>query len=361
MRYVSVRWLSLEAAIMRALKLYTSLCSYFKSENESQPRFKRLQKIFSNPLTEAYLLFFQSVLSCFTSLNLLLQREYPNIFLVADAIRSFLRTTFSKFLTIQAIKSNNDITLVNFTDHSNHLIDNALGIGLVTKSTLERLLKEGDISEYQYRKFFEAAKGFFIKTAIEALAKLPFDDDILHHAKFVNFEQRETCTFDSVEFFCNKYSSILPLDLRQKEQLNQEFIGYQLLEKSSLPQHVWDEAAITDGPDDERKHYRMDIIWGYIAAIKNVDDSLRFPRLARVSKLVLIIPHSNAGEEHAFNLIKLNKTPTRSSLDSDGTLASVIQIKLANNSSCVTWESFKEVLRSSKKATVQYNLQHKNS
>ena len=72
-RYVSVRWLSLEAAITRALKLYTSLCSYFKSENESQPRFKRLQKVFSNPLTEAYLLFFQSVLSCFTSLNLLLQ------------------------------------------------------------------------------------------------------------------------------------------------------------------------------------------------------------------------------------------------------------------------------------------------
>ena len=56
-RYVSVRWLSLEKAVYRILQLYNSLQSYFRSEAESQPRFKRLAATFEKPLTEVYLLF----------------------------------------------------------------------------------------------------------------------------------------------------------------------------------------------------------------------------------------------------------------------------------------------------------------
>ena len=51
-------WLSLDAAINRILLVYP----YFLSESESQERFKRLAKAFGNPMTEIYLLFFQSVL-----------------------------------------------------------------------------------------------------------------------------------------------------------------------------------------------------------------------------------------------------------------------------------------------------------
>ena len=40
-------------------------------------------------MTEVYLLFYESVLPTFTHINLLLQREDPNIYLVANAIRSF--------------------------------------------------------------------------------------------------------------------------------------------------------------------------------------------------------------------------------------------------------------------------------
>ena len=54
--YVSTRWLSLEIAVQRSLKQLPSLTSYFKSESESQARFKRLQKIFNDPMTKVYLL-----------------------------------------------------------------------------------------------------------------------------------------------------------------------------------------------------------------------------------------------------------------------------------------------------------------
>ena len=48
----------------------------------------------------------------------------------------------------------------------------------------------------------------------------------------------------------------------------------------------------------------MDSIWGHIATIKNVDGSHSFELLSKVAKLVLVIPHSNAGEERVFNLIR---------------------------------------------------------
>ena len=51
-RYISVRWLSLEKAVHRILQLYQSLQSYFRSEEESQARFGRLALAFDDPITE---------------------------------------------------------------------------------------------------------------------------------------------------------------------------------------------------------------------------------------------------------------------------------------------------------------------
>ena len=105
----------------------------------------------------------------------------------------------------------------------------------------------------------------------------------------------------------------------------------------------------------------MDIVWGYLAEMKNCDGSLKFQSLSKVAKMVLIIPHSNAGEERVFNLIKQNKTPARSCLDVNGTLSSIIQVKLANRDTCIAWEPPSELLKSAKHATKQYNQMHKNS
>ena len=111
-----------------------------------------------------------------------------------------------------------------------------------------------------------------------------------------------------------------------------------------------------DEGEEGTKHYRMDSIWGHVATVKNVDGSQSFELLSKVAKLVLVIPHSNAGEERVFSLIRQNKTPSRSCLDPNGTLASIIQVKLANHQSCLAWDPSKPLLCSSKKATVQCML-----
>lgn len=106
-----------------------------------------------------------------------------------------------------------------------------------------------------------------MKAASKALQKLPFHDSVLNNAKFVNFEAKEKCTFDSVEFYCSKYSALLKFSAAQMDRLQEEFIDYKFLEKSDLPAAVWEEAIVyEEGEGEEKKqHHRMDIVWGYIS------------------------------------------------------------------------------------------------
>ena len=195
-RYVSVRWLSLELAINTILLLYMPLQSYFRSEHEHQSRFARLLQFFNEPMSEVYLLFYQHVFPVFTHLNLLLQREQPTIFLIA------MKKLLSKFVTVRAIKATEDITQVDFTSSTNQLDDTNITIGIATKQRLKKFLDDGDISERQKKIFYKSVRSFSVDATSEALQKLPFLDEVLNHCKFVNFEVKDDCTFSSVEYFC---------------------------------------------------------------------------------------------------------------------------------------------------------------
>ena len=71
-------------------------------------------------MTEVYLLFYLSV---FTQLNHLLQRENPNIYLVADEIRAFLQKLLNKFARVKVLKAASDITAIDFLSSDNYLDD----------------------------------------------------------------------------------------------------------------------------------------------------------------------------------------------------------------------------------------------
>lgn len=111
-KYASTRWLSLEKSVTRALQQYESLKSYFLSEKSSQARFKRLQAAFHDPMTEVYLLFYQSALQIFIQLNQFLQRGDPLIGAVSQALQRFQRLLACKFIPpaiVKAAKSHEDL------------------------------------------------------------------------------------------------------------------------------------------------------------------------------------------------------------------------------------------------------------
>ena len=85
----------------------------------------------------------------------------------------------------------------------------------------------------------------------------------------------------------------------------------------------------------------------------------RIPRLSTIAKLVLVLPHSNADAERVFSMVGLNKTKTRNTLALDGTLSSIMTVKMADiEPQCFKWEPPVSVIKASKSATNTYNTQH---
>ena len=68
-------------------------------------QFDRLNAAYSRPMTEVYLLFYQSALQLFISLNKFLQWEEPIIPVVYDQLRVFMKKLFSKFVVVSEIRS----------------------------------------------------------------------------------------------------------------------------------------------------------------------------------------------------------------------------------------------------------------
>jgi len=90
-KHVNTRWLSLECAVTRTLRMYQALCSYFLSQEAQPNRLERLIEWFTDPMTEVYLYFYQYALQSFVNFNKYLQREDPLISKLHDEINRFLK------------------------------------------------------------------------------------------------------------------------------------------------------------------------------------------------------------------------------------------------------------------------------
>ena len=358
-----VNTLSLEKTIKRIIEQYAGLKSYFQSEQASQARFKRLAGSFEKPMTEVFLIFYNNILSTFTTFNKFLQREDPCIYLMADQCNQFIKKLLGKFVKIRAIKEANKLSSVKFEDRGNQLDDQDLAVGSDLKEKLIQMEDYGDISPAGRQIFYRAARSYFVSDAIYAMDRLPLEDELLQHARFVNLDIVEDCMISDVEYFTSHFRSHFKFSPADLNKMQEEFVDLQLLSRSDIPQRVWEEAKVVD--EDEKTHYhRMDVIWAYLSQMKTVEGTIRFSHIAKVARAVLILPHSNAEEERVFSLVTKNKTVFRPNLALDGTLSSLVTVKLASPESsvpCYKFEPTDKMLKDAKKATMAYNTAHSST
>ena len=110
---VNVGWLSLQKAVERILKLYTLSRTYFLSEGLKEARFIRLLKLYENPMNEIYLLFYQAALPAFTTFNLYLQRNSPQIYTLHGQMQILLRKMLTKFI-LPFIRDTPELADINY-------------------------------------------------------------------------------------------------------------------------------------------------------------------------------------------------------------------------------------------------------
>lgn len=141
------------------------------------------------------------------------------------------------------------------------------------------------------------------------------------HSRWIDIQNRINSTWESVEFFLNRIIPVfqdLPID-----DIFDEFSDYQTMSDQCIGKDAFEEAKVIDGEQDDEVlfHYRMDVLWWHIAN-QNIPGTAtkRFPHLAKVAELVLVLPHSNAGEVRLFSIVRKNKTESRASMKLEGTL-----------------------------------------
>ena len=128
--HINVRWLSLERAVERILMMFAASKSYFISEEVRDAKFKRLALLYKDPMFEIYLLFYQATLPVFTTFNLFLQRDAPQIYTLYRQMQSLLKKILSKFikpLVIQSFKDN--LTSIPYFQSENQLEESKYLLG----------------------------------------------------------------------------------------------------------------------------------------------------------------------------------------------------------------------------------------
>ena len=173
------------------------------------------------------------------------------------------KSTTGQQKQIDKIKAAKTVDKVNFEEESQQLKDWQLFIGFATRHLLNKLVDEGYIDERKRDQFYQAMRHFYQRAALEAISKLPLQDDTLIHARFVDFFQRENASLEDVEFFLKNYPTVLPSTARETHLLQEGFVKHQLLSNEDITKKVWDEAQIKlSNKENEEKSssFRMDVI-----------------------------------------------------------------------------------------------------
>ena len=306
-------------------------------------------------MTEVYLLFLQSILPVFNEANKFLQREEPLIHVLQQQLYSLFKKVLGKYVkpcVLVASIRERDLLSVDFRDPNKQVSDSDLVIGIITKQTLQKLFDGGDVSDNQRKLFYQAVRDFFVCATEYLLKWCPFNDELLSHVVWVGFTGRLEKNFSSIEYIVRRYSALFPgLNM---DRLSEQYLAYQLLVEDDIPSSVREATGI-----DSEHPYRVDLLWAYLKDVKKPGTrEYEFDLIFKVAEAVMTIPHSNAGEERIFSLINKNKTPSRSSLNLDGTLSSLITVK-THIEKPLEWKPSASILESAKKATKRYNEQHK--
>ena len=158
-RYVSTRWLSLEKCCDKELKKFPALKAMFQSRDDKDARFLRLKASYEDLLTEVHVSFFTSALPMFTTYNKFLQRSDPLAHMVYPATKSLIKRVASCFIKPDVLQD--AITIDMLDNEINYLPLSQVFVGLGTKSLLNKLLNEGDISQNQWNLSINGAIVFY--------------------------------------------------------------------------------------------------------------------------------------------------------------------------------------------------------
>ena len=110
----------------------------------------------------------------------------------------------------------------------------------------------------------------------------------------------------------------------------------------------------TDLPSFDQEEDRIDEWWGKVLSTKDGNNKPVYPNLAKLIKIVLILPYNQAPVERVFSMVGKIDTKFRPTL-SHSTVSSLVGIKINTSTDCYQTQVSPDLLKAVKSATTVYN------
>ena len=177
------------------------------------------------------------------------------------------------------------------------------------------------------------------------LQKFPHHDKTLSDLSFLDPNNRSKCVPQAIARLCRRFLTDNSEDI---DAILEEFRAFRVAPNERLPSydptaedHFWSEmekqktittCALTDDVDPT--------------------SSLAYSNLARLAKVVLVLPHSNADPERLFSMVGKIETQSRSHL-TPSTTCDLLTVKMNHDSACYSSQDLitDKLLQEAKSAT----------
>lgn len=317
----ATRWLSLGAVVKRLLDQFNALILYF-TEQSFQNNLQAISILHSlqQPETKLYLEFLSFVLPFFTSLNVIMQSEKPQIHVMYKEVTNIVKTIM-EFYIKEDILNKGHVYDIDFVNPRNFLeLDNMyFGAFIHASSCSANIL---NIVKKQLLKFYiesikQILKRFPLKNSI--FSKLEFIDSNVVMGRKINSIADVAVHFPNLVGGCN----IQDIDNEWRMLRNLNFNDFDI--------------TVNDDVQE---------FWLKISKIKLGNDQPKFFNLINFVFNILCLPHSSANVERCFSQINLNKTASRNRLKSN-TLEGILLTKslVSHSGKCYDFKIIPELIK----------------
>ena len=117
-----------------------------------------------------FIILFISALNVFTTYNKFLQRSDPLSYKLYPVTEDLVRRLVVRILTPQAIK--NGVSLESLNDSTCYFPLEKVFCGFSTKNLMDKMLREGDITQTQYNTCLRDAQAFYKESLEYVLTKM---------------------------------------------------------------------------------------------------------------------------------------------------------------------------------------------
>ena len=175
---------------------------------------------FSNLLLEPALLFNQCAIPIFTNFNYFYKVKNPLSIYLNHPLARKLAARIIKPVVLRNVSSVKEIDL---SDDTIFIDVKSIFLGGTTKTKLNRLLNEGDITQDQYSRSHDDAQCHFRDALAYIQEKFPITNEVFCNSVWIDVVKRHETNWNSVEYFLEKFSRVSFMEVVDWDELFEEF------------------------------------------------------------------------------------------------------------------------------------------